>query len=118
MHQTATESNELNITLSPPTMADTTFTSRPPPGPGGIKHSDIATFQRQSQNIPAKVEIQAGHSSSKMSDHSLSGYSNRKAASRAKMGSRDTSIVSSRGLGGRMRERERADTNTLTLNSY
>ena len=70
-----------------------------------------------------------------MSDHSLSGYSSknwppvsedqlnnsfsdRKAASRAKMGSRDTSIVSSRGLGGRMRERERADTNTLTLNSY
>ena len=30
--QTATESNELNITLSPPTMQDTSFSSRPPPG--------------------------------------------------------------------------------------
>ena len=75
-----------------------------------------------------QVEIQAGHSSSKMlsnnnlfpgskSDHSLSGYSSkiwtndchsfnvitdRKAASRAKMGSRDTSTVSSRGLAGRI----------------
>ena len=33
--QTATESNELNITLSPPTMQDTNF-NRPPPGKPGL----------------------------------------------------------------------------------
>jgi len=83
MHQSATESNELNITLSPPTptIPDMDYMNRTPPGAGSIKHADIATFQRRSQNIPAKVELQAGHSSSKVSilsgaksDHSISSY--------------------------------------------
>ena len=106
MHETATENSELNITLSHPVM--------PPPAPdhgraandssamfsrcfaalehglhAGLKQSDIASFQRQSQSIAAKVELKAGHSSSKLmisnnnlfggakSEHSLTGYTSK-----------------------------------------
>ena len=69
MHQTATENSEINITLTHPIMSshDNNFytSSRSTPA---IKQSDIASFQRQSQNIPAKVELKAGagNSSSKL----------------------------------------------------
>ena len=89
MHETATENSEINITLSHPIMPDTSLYTRSTPGPGGLKQSDIASFQRQSQNIPAKVELKAGNSSSKLmmsnnnifggpkSDLSLTGYSSK-----------------------------------------
>ena len=43
MHQSATESTELNITLSPPGLGE------PPLGPASIRHADIASFQQRSQ---------------------------------------------------------------------
>lgn len=107
MHETATENSEINITLSHPIMPDTSLYSRSTPGPGGLKQSDIASFQRQSQNIPAKVELKAGNSSSKLmmsnnnifggpkSDLSLTGYRDRKGG-RGKVGARDP------GPGGRL----------------
>ena len=90
MHQTATENSEqsVNITLSHPIMQPDNVYTRGP-GPAGLKHSDIANFQRQSQNIPAKVELKAGNSSSKLmlsnnnlfggpkSDHTLGKYSSK-----------------------------------------
>ena len=107
MHETATENSEINITLSHPIMPDTSLYSRSTPGPGGLKQSDIASFQRQSQNIPAKVELKAGNSSSKLmmsnnnifgghkSDVSHTGYRDRKGG-RGKVGSREP------GPGGRL----------------
>ena len=78
MHQSATESSELNITLSPstPTMSSGNFYialvlvlllvfprvntnhSFLSPDSGLFRAADIANFQRQSQNIPARVELQ------------------------------------------------------------
>ena len=121
MHQSATESsdqkNELNITLSPPTptIPDMDYMNRTLPGPGIIKHADIATFQRQSQNIPAKVELKAGHSSSKLlipgpvkSDHSISSYtvSSRRGPTRGKVVVGKEGVtsgsVAARGVGGKL----------------
>jgi len=91
MHQSAAETSELNITLEPPShlsFPDQDMGYRAPPGPAIIKPADIKTFQRQSQNIPAKVEFTTGHSPSKMvvtmpsvltaskSEYSLFGNSN------------------------------------------
>ena len=91
MYQNASENNEMNninITLSHPILHDTNITRTP--GPPRIKQSDIASFQRQSQNIPANVELKAGNSGSKLmlsntslfaggknDHHSLSGYSSK-----------------------------------------
>ena len=89
MYQNMNENNELNninITLSHPIMNHDMSRTQ---GPPRIKQSDIASFQRQSQNIPANVELKAGNSKSKLmlsntslfggakSDHSLSGYSSK-----------------------------------------
>ena len=78
MHQSATESSELNITLSPstPTLSSGNFYialvlvlllgfsrvntnhSFLSSDSGLFRAADIANFQRQSQNIPARVELQ------------------------------------------------------------
>ncbi|XP_023341720.1 tyrosine-protein phosphatase non-receptor type 21 [Eurytemora carolleeae] len=89
MHQSATESCEMNITVEPgshplsssltsshPLSSPHPLSSSPlpplhledymykvPPGPAVIKAADIKTFQQRSQNIPLSVEKRAGNSS-------------------------------------------------------